>query len=432
MEVDFKRKSDGKLITPQDKEDYAKVIAGWSTVCGPGDVASVNELANGSGSYPEVHFNAGGARKMQAWSELNNRTGEEMAVVVDGVCIELAPLKDGAVVTDEMLIGGNSSPSYVKDLVRLLNSGDPKAEPAAAQPADFKVALLTPGSVSDSGWSALAFQGLEAIRTQMGAETNNEVATGTQIKDSLRSYAQKGYSLVFGHGYEYNEPSIDVAKDFPKTVFVSSSGGKTAPNVGAFRFYLEQGFYLAGMMAAEMSKTGKLALIGGDDVPSIRSTFMGFEAGAKAANPKVQFKMVFTGNGDDVAKAKLATLQAIGEGADFVIHQCNAAAQGVFDACKEKGVYAFGANLNQNDNPSGVVCASAIIVAKPAFLDVAKQVKDGTFKGAIILKGMDSGAIDFVLNPSFVSKIPDKVQKDLTTAMADIKSGKLVVPKDEF
>jgi basic membrane lipoprotein Med (substrate-binding protein (PBP1-ABC) superfamily) len=305
-------------------------------------------------------------------------------------------------------------------------------KPISAQPTDFKVALLTPGSVSDSGWSALAFQGLEAIRTEMGAETNNQVATGTQIKDGLRSYAQKGYSLVFGHGYEYNEPSVEVAKDFPKTMFVSSSGGKTAPNVGAFRFYLEQSFYLAGMMAAEMSKTGKLALIGGDDVPSIRSTFKGFEAGAKAANPKIQFKEVFTGSGEDVAKAKLATLQAIGEGADFVIHQANAAAQGVFDACKEKNVYAFGANLNQNDNPSGVVVASAIIVAKPAFLDVAKQVKDGTFKGGIILKGMDSGAIDFVLNPSFVGKIPDKVQKDLTTTMAAIKSGKLVVPKDEF
>jgi basic membrane protein A and related proteins len=312
------------------------------------------------------------------------------------------------------------------------SSSSQTTPPPAPQSGDFKVALLTPGSVSDSGWSALAFQGLEAIRTEMGAETNNQVATGTQIKDALRGYAQKGYSLIFGHGYEYNEPSIDVAKDFPKTVFVSSSGGKTAANVGAFRFYLEQGFYLAGMMAADMSKTGTLAMIGGDNVPSIVSTFKGFEAGAKAANPKIKVIQIFTNDGQDVAKAKLATLKAIGEGADFVIHQANAAAQGVFDACKEKNVYAFGANLNQNDNASGVVIASAIIVAKPAFLDVAKHVKDGTFKGGIILQGMDSGAIDFVLNPSFVGKIPDKVQKDLTTTMAAIKSGKLVVPKDEF
>jgi basic membrane lipoprotein Med (substrate-binding protein (PBP1-ABC) superfamily) len=304
--------------------------------------------------------------------------------------------------------------------------------PKAPEGSTLMVALLTPGSVSDSGWSALAYDGLETIHTKMGAEVNNQVATGTQIKDSFRSYAQKGYNLVFGHGYEYNDPAIDVAKDFPKTVFVTSSGGKTAPNVGAFRFYLEQSFYLAGMMAAEMSKTGTLAMIGGDDVPSIRSTFKGFEAGAKAAKPGIKVIQIFTGNGDDVAKAKNATLNAIGQGADFVIHQANAAAQGVFDACKEKNVYAFGANLNQNDNPSGAVIASAVIVAGPAFLDVAQQVKDGKFVGGIILKGMDTGSIDFIFNPALKDKVPAGVVADVEKAEADIKSGKLLVPKDKF
>src|SRR5579862_1457386 len=202
---------------------------------------------------------------------------------------------------------------------------NPKAEP-------IKVALLTPGPVSDAGWSALAYDGLQAIHDQTGADVNNQVASGTQIKDALRSYAQQGYSLIFGHGYEYNDPSIDVAKDFPKTIFVSSSGGKTAANVGAFRFYLEQSFYLAGMMAGEMTKTNTVAMIGGDDVPSIRSTFKAFEAGAKAANPKIKVLQTFTGDGQDVAKAKQATLAEIGQGADFVIHQANAAAEGVFEA----------------------------------------------------------------------------------------------------
>lgn len=306
------------------------------------------------------------------------------------------------------------------------------APPAQAPAGQLKVALLTPGPVSDSGWSALAYQGLQAIKDQMGAEVNNQVAEGPQINDALRSYAQKGYNLVFGHGYEYNDPAIAIAKDFPNTVFVSSSGGKTAPNVGAFRFYLEQGFYLAGMMAAEMSKTGKIACIGGDNVPSIESTFKGFIAGAKAANPKIEVKKVYTGSGTDVAKAKQATLALIGDGCDFVIHQANAAAEGVFDACKEKGVYAFGANADQNGDPSGVVIASAVIVADPAFLNVAKQVKDGTFKGSVLLQGMDIGAIDFVVNPNLKDKIPPKVMADVEKAKADIKSGKLVVPKDDF
>jgi basic membrane protein A len=317
------------------------------------------------------------------------------------------------------------------------NSSAPSATTAtnnhtAAQTSDFKVALLTPGPVSDAGWCAMAYDGLQQIKTQMGATVNNQEAQNTQIKDAMRSYAQQGYNLVIGHGYEYNHPEIEVAKDFPKTVFVSSSGGETAPNAGAFRFYLEQGFYLAGEMAGKMTKTGKLAMIGGESVPSIESTFKAFEAGAKAANPKVKVIKIYCGSFDDPAKAKLSTLQAIGQGADFVIHQANAAAQGVFDACKEKGVYAFGSNADQNANPSGAVIGSAVIIAGPAFLDLAKQVKEGNYKGSVVLMGMDKGTIGFVLNPKMKDKVPADVQKMLTDDAAKITAGTLVVPKDEF
>jgi len=312
------------------------------------------------------------------------------------------------------------------------SSGNAGAPPVAKEKT-LKVALITPGPVSDAGWCAMAYDGLKAIKDELGAEVNNTEATGTQIKDSMRQYAQDHYDLVIGHGYEYNEPEVAVAKDFPDTVFVSSSGGKTAANAGAFRFYLEQGFYLCGILAGSMSKTGKVAMIGGDDVPSIRSTFKGFAAGFKAARPGAADPIVvFTGNGKDVAAAKQATLSAIGQGADFVIHQANAAAQGVFDACRDKAVFAFGANLDQNNNPSGVVIASAVIVARPAFLDLARRVKAHSYKGEISLMGMDKGAIDFVLNPSLLDRVPAVVQKKLKDLAEQIKSGKLVVPEDEF
>lgn len=325
-----------------------------------------------------------------------------------------------------LILAGCNSDSSVS------NEAGKSSEPAKPVEGEFKVALLTPGPISDAGWSAMAYDGLKSIEKEMGAKVNNQEAKGTQIKDAMRSYAQEGYQLVFGHGYEYNEPGVQVAKDFPNTVFVSSSGGETAANAGAFRFYLEQGFYLAGMMAGGMTKTNKVAMIGGDDVPSIRSTFKGFKAGVLAVNPKAEVIEVFTGDGQDVAKAKQATLAAINQGADFVIHQANAAAQGVFDAAKEKHVYAFGANLDQNDNESGSVIASAVIVAGPAFLDLAKRVKEGTYKGEVTLMGMDKGAIDFVVNPKLKDKVPADVMKKIDDAKAQILAGKLVVPKDEF
>lgn len=298
--------------------------------------------------------------------------------------------------------------------------------------SDFKVALITPGPVNDSGWSALAYEGLLGIKTDMGAEVANQVATGNDIKEAMRSYAQKGYKIVFGHGFEYNEPGMQVAKDFPDTVFVSSSGGLTAKNAGAIRFYLEQSFYLAGVLAAKTSKTGVVGMVGGPDVPSIKSTFKAFRAGAMATNPAIQVLEVFTGSNDDVAKAKQAAEQMISKKADVIIHQANAGAQGVFNACKEGKAWAIGANLNQNDNESGVIIGSATIVAKPAFLEVAKLVKDGKFDGSVIQLGMEKGAIDIVFNEKLKASLPADAVAKVEEVKNDILSGKLVVPKDKF
>ena len=305
----------------------------------------------------------------------------------------------------------------------------------AAKPAEaeFKVALLTPGPVNDAGWSAMAYEGLQAIKTEMNATVDNQEATGAKIKDAMRSYAQKDYNLVFGHGFEYNEIGVDVAKDFPNTVFISSSGGKTASNAGAFRFYLEQGCYLAGVMAAKMSKTGTIGSVAVADYPSIVSTLKAYEAGAKATNPKIKIiPTVYFGKEGDVAAAKQATEQVLNQGADFVIHQANAAAQGVFDACKAKKAWAFGTNSNQNSNESRAVIASAVIVAKPAFLDLAKQVKEHTYKGGVTLKGMAEDTIDFIINPVYVKDLPSGLVKEIDDLKAKIKSGALVVPKAEF
>jgi basic membrane lipoprotein Med (substrate-binding protein (PBP1-ABC) superfamily) len=306
-----------------------------------------------------------------------------------------------------------------------------EGESGASGGGEFKVALLTVGPVSDAGWNAMAYDALQGIKTEMNATVDNQEAPPSKAKDAMRAYAQKGYQLVFGHGFEYNEPGAAVASDFPDTVFISSSGGKTAANAGAFRFYLEQGFYLAGMMAGKMSKTGKIGSVAVLNIPSINSTIKAYEAGAKAANPNIKIiPTVYFGTEGDIAGAKRATESVLGQGADFVIHQANSAAKGVFDACVEKRVSAFGSNLNQNDQDG--VLASAIINAKPAFLDLAKRVQEKTFKGEIVLMGMEKDAIYFVINPSRESEVPEDVKQLIDETRKKIRAGELTVPKDEF
>ena len=314
-------------------------------------------------------------------------------------------------------------------------SGGVQSDAPVAEVEDdgvFSVALLTPGPISDSGWNAMAYDGLVAIEDELGATVQNTEVKAAQIRDAMRSYAQKDFELVIGHGYEFNEPGTELSSDFTNTVFVSSSGGMTSENSGTFRFYLEQGFYLAGYVAGKMTETDTIALIGFNSIPSIKSTFRGFIAGAKAANPDIKIIEPNMSLDADAAAIKQQTLAAIDEGADFVIHQANEKAQAVFDACKERGVYAFGANANQNSNPSGAVLASAVIIAKPAYVALAKDVQAGTYKGHVEPMGMKDGTIDLVFNLDMLDKLPNGLADEIEALKEQIKSGELVVPKDEF
>lgn len=295
----------------------------------------------------------------------------------------------------------------------------------------LKVALLTPGNVNDSGWSAIAYRGLQAVEKDMGATVSQQVTKDAGIKDAMRSFAQEGYHLVIGHGFEYNDPAVETAKDFPKTVFVSSSGGGFSENAGAFRFYLEEGFYLAGLIAGMESKTGTVAMIGGPDVPSIRSTFRAFEEGAKAANPSIKVIEKFTGKNDDVAAAQQATLQAIDEGADFLIHQTNNAVSGFFKACEERKVWCFGANEDQNAMSTQVV-GSAVIKAETPFLNLAKRIQDGAYAGGIELVGMKDGAIDFIFNTSAMGALKPETRTKVSERQLAMTDGTFEAPKDDF
>lgn len=303
----------------------------------------------------------------------------------------------------------------------------------APEAKTLKVALITPNSVNDSGWSALAYKGLQDIKSELGAEVQNVVASSpAEIADAMRSYAQKGFDLIIGHGYEYNAVGIEVGKDFPNSVFVSTSGDKFADNVGTFRFYLEQATYLCGMIAAKISKTKIVGMVGGPEVPSIESTFQAFEAGVKAVDPNVKVLKAYTKSNDDVGAAKRQTLAFLDQGADMIIHQANAAAGGVFEACQERGVIAFGTNSDQSaDAPMTVLC-SAVIIAGPAFVDIAKQVRDKTFKGGVYLQGMKEGAVGLVWNERLTGGVQQGVKDMVEETTKKIISGEVVVPKLEF
>jgi len=301
-----------------------------------------------------------------------------------------------------------------------------------SRPARFSVALLTPGPVSDAGWNAGAYDGLEAIEKELGASISHvQVKAPSEFEEQFRAYAAKGTRLVFGHGFEFQDAAARVAKEYPKTVFVTTSGSRTGPNLAPIVFELEQAAYLCGLVSGRMTKTGKAGMVGGVELPSIKSTFLAFEAGFLAGYPGGTAQGVFTGSFEDVAGAKAAALALADRGCDFLFQNADAAALGVFKGAEERAIWAFGTNKDQNAL-SPAVLASAVIDMPRAFVETARRVKNGTFDGRPLRYGLSSGVISFVWNPSALARVPSTVVEEAKTAEEKIKAGTLVVPRGNF
>ncbi len=306
----------------------------------------------------------------------------------------------------------------------------PRPATAAAPPErPFRVGLLTPGSVNDGGWNAIAYEGLQRTKTELGAEVSHqETKSPAENLEGFRAYGSKDFAVAFGHGFEYQDPAKTAAAEFPNTVFITTSGTTIAPNVAPMRFELEEATYLLGVIAARESKTGKAGLVGGINFPSIASTFLAFKAGAQSVNPKFDVREVYTGNFDDLGAAKLATLSLINAGADFILHQANEAGRGVFQACSERKVRCFGSNRNQNELAPDVIVASAVLDVPGAIVKMTRAVKEGRFKPEIQYFGMNEGVVTLEWNEKLKAQVQPATVAEVERLEAEIKAGTLKVP----
>jgi basic membrane lipoprotein Med (substrate-binding protein (PBP1-ABC) superfamily) len=289
----------------------------------------------------------------------------------------------------------------------------------------FRVALLTPGPVSDAGWNAAAFDGLQMIKRRLGAEVaTTQTRSPADFDDAFRDFAARHYNLIFAHGFEYTDAALKAGRDFPHTTFVVTSGSATAANVASLSFKIEEAAYIEGVLAGSLSKTGVAGAIGGIELPAIKLTFDGFRSGFISIRPQGRVLESFTGSFDDVGAAKEAAIAQISRGADFLFHDADAAGLGVFDAARQAHIYAFGANRDQNAVAPGVVIASAVTSIPRAFLKIAEEVKAGSFHPAMIEWGMREGMVRVVLNPQLRSRIPTPIIARIKGLERKIETGR--------
>ncbi|MDQ6738725.1 MAG: BMP family protein, partial [Gemmatimonadota bacterium] len=305
------------------------------------------------------------------------------------------------------------------------------SRPAPARSSGFKVALVTTGSISDQGWNAGAYRGLLAIKDSLGAQISNvQTQTPTAIDENFQQYGAQGYNLVFGHGFEYQDPAIRVAKSFPKTDFVTTSGTRTGPNVGGVYFRFSAGAYLAGIVAGAASRSGVLGAIGGTQLPPVVAAFKAFEAGARSVNPNVKVLTSYVGNWDDASAAKEQALAQIARGADVIFQDADAAGLGAFQAVRQnKGTRIIGSNSDQNRVAPEVTLGSVVIDLPRAMMMIARDVKNGKFTGHVYRLGETDGVVRWVPNPGLEAEISPATLARLKAAKAAIEAKTLEVPE---
>jgi basic membrane lipoprotein Med (substrate-binding protein (PBP1-ABC) superfamily) len=306
-----------------------------------------------------------------------------------------------------------------------------KTDSAAAKPAGrvLRVALITPGPVSDQGWNGSAYDGLLRIKDSLGASVSHiETATPAEFEENFRAYGAQGYDLVFGHGSEFQDAAIRVGPEFPKTVFVTTGGNRAVGNVVGIEFAFEEGSYIAGMIAGAITKSNVVGCIGGTELPPVKRSFDAFADGARAVNAHIRVLTSYIGNWDDASAGKEQGLAQIGRGADVIFGNADAAGLGVFQAAREShGVRMIGANADQTHVAPELVIGSVVIDVPHAFLSVARELQAGTFTSRVISFGTKSDVVRWVDNPALAATVPAARRTQIDSVIARFKAGTFVL-----
>ena len=286
-----------------------------------------------------------------------------------------------------------------------------------------KVAILLPGLVTDQSWNQFGYEGLLKAQEECGIEFaySEEVFQDEQL-ETFRQYAGQDYDIIIGHGGEYGESLFTVAEEFPDVEFVFQNGTSTndIPNVTAVKLSYSQGGYLAGVMACNMTESGKLGMVVGEWIAISEEARESYEAGAQTCGKDIEILDVATLNWADSAKAQEATLALISEGVDVVSHLLDAADAGVFAAADDEGIYSIGLMSDQrNLGPNSVIGSQIISPAVMTYKSACGDYLDG---GVHALSAEDGG-VDVALT----DLMPEDVQAVVQDTLEKMKSGEIEV-----
>jgi len=289
---------------------------------------------------------------------------------------------------------------------------------------DFKVAIVAPSASNDLAFTQSMVDAANKLKED-GVIGEVAVTDGTFVVDdaavAIRDYASKGYDLVIAHGSQYGGSLQEIAPDFPEVSFAWGTSADTfgLPNVYSYEAASDQGGRVMGLMAAALSKSDNVGIVGPIEVGDAKLYVDGFKAGVLAGKPSATVNVNYIDSFSDVALASEAAQSLIGAGADVLTGTAQMVV-GAVGVAKTEGVLWFGTQANQTSLAPEIVVASQVYHWEHMLEEMINNVKDGTLGGELYKITFANDGLVIEYNDGFdlpgdVKKIGDdavKVFKD--------------------
>ena len=332
----------------------------------------------------------------------------------------------------------------------------PTAVPPTAVP--FRVGFVTDtGGIADKSFNQTQWEGITRAVTDLGIEAKYIQSTeASQYTPNLTEFASQGYDLIIASGFFLGADLAKVAAQYPNVKFSIVDyaypdpfgvpagvvgNAECIPNVMGQVFKTDQAAYLAGYLAAGMTKTGIIAYYGGAKIPSVTIFGVGFQAGMEAYNAAhgttVELKGwdnatgegVFTGDFSDLVKAKQTATSLYDEGADIVMGVGGLIGAPSFALARERGGYGIWVDTDgfvRWPDDRDVMLTSIMKMMDQSQYDLIKNTMDGKFAGCTNYIGdMVNGGVGIADYHDLASAVPDTLKAEIEALKAKIISGEI-------
>ncbi len=265
---------------------------------------------------------------------------------------------------------------------------------ASAQ-APLGVGFIYVGPVGDHGWTWTHDQGRKALETAYGAKIKTSfienVAEGPDAARAIRQLAQGGNQIIFTTSFGFMNPTIQVAKQFPKLQFEHATGYQRADNVATYNARFYEGRAVIGTIAGHMSKSGQAGYIASFPIPEVVMGINAFTLAARKVNPNFKTKVIWASTWYDPAKEADAAKALIDQGCDMITQHTDSAA--ALQAAEQRGVFAFGQASDMKAFAPKAHLSAIIDDWSGYYIKRVKDVMDGTWKSGDVWGGIKDGFV---------------------------------------